>query len=263
MDAFNGITLDRYAQLSAVVGDTQDPAAQAQLVAAEGVAPADWEAAKAGWTARMQDMSDMGQTATRYMSLYNGYLAQRGGGATEASFEDFVAMSAVIKARGYEGMIATYGISQSDWTQIAGHWNNTMAQNMGQYGHFHGLVEQECQRVLAGGEPKPVSVGKGRATGAAAAAAPAAAPMMNQAANFGAQAQGAYQAGQGMGLGSMLKAVGGAVGMSIGVGTHVLVQWNDGNKYPGTVIQDQPGQYCVSFPDGRQMWIPEQYVERR
>ncbi|RLB46739.1 MAG: hypothetical protein DRJ42_26975 [Deltaproteobacteria bacterium] len=175
MTNFNGIDLDRYAQLAAVVGDTQDPNEQARLVGAEGVNAADWEAAKAGWTAKMQDVSDMGQTATQYMALYNGYLAQRRGGQVTASFEDYVAMSAVVKARGYEGMIAAYGISQADWMQIANHWNTTMGAAPQQYGHFHGMVDQESQRIAAGGQPRPVSMGQAAlATPMPGAGAPAA-----------------------------------------------------------------------------------------
>ena len=45
----------------------QDAERSAAIVAAQGVARPDWEAAKAGWTARMQDPSLMGQVATQYV----------------------------------------------------------------------------------------------------------------------------------------------------------------------------------------------------
>ena len=89
----NGISLERYAELSAEVADTQDPEKQAEIVGKLGVARADWEAAKAGWTARMQDMSLMGQVAMRYMPLYQAALEKKKGGAPQVSFEDYVAMS--------------------------------------------------------------------------------------------------------------------------------------------------------------------------
>ena len=36
----------------------------------------------------------------------------------------------------------------------------------------------------------------------------------------------------------------------------MLVQWSDGNRYPGTVMVSQGGQVQVAFPDGRQIWVP-------
>jgi hypothetical protein len=87
----NGISLERYAELSADCSETQDPNAQAEIVAKKGVPRADWEAAKAGWTARMADMSLMGQVATRFMPLYNAELAKKSGGAPTVSFEDSAA----------------------------------------------------------------------------------------------------------------------------------------------------------------------------
>ena len=45
-----------------------------------------------------------------------------------------------------------------------------------------------------------------------------------------------------------------------GVGSSVLVQWSDGNKYPGTVAQISQGQYFVTMSNGEQFWVAEQYV---
>jgi hypothetical protein len=38
------------------------------------------------------------------------------------------------------------------------------------------------------------------------------------------------------------------------------VTWSDGNRYPGTVSAVQSGQVQIAFPDGRQVWVPTQYV---
>src|SRR5690606_11737426 len=71
----NGISLERYADLGAAIADDMDDAAKvAAVLEAEGVALEDWEAAKRGWTARMQDMSLMGRVATAYMPLYQAAL---------------------------------------------------------------------------------------------------------------------------------------------------------------------------------------------
>ena len=94
MNTIHGITLEQYADLGAeIAGHEQDMEAQKRLVAARGVDPNLWPAVVAGWTDRMRDVSDMGQTATRYMALYQAALTRKRG-ALDVSFEDFVALSA-------------------------------------------------------------------------------------------------------------------------------------------------------------------------
>jgi hypothetical protein len=45
-------------------------------------------------------------------------------------------------------------------------------------------------------------------------------------------------------------------------GARVLVQWADGNRYPGIVQQVAPnGAHClIVFPDGQQRWVELQYL---
>ncbi|MEO7093956.1 MAG: hypothetical protein ABI175_11945 [Polyangiales bacterium] len=235
----NGISLERYAELGADVSDfVSDKEKCAEIVAAKGVSRADWDAAVAGWTARMQDMSLMGAVAMRYMPLYQAALAKKGGAVT-ASYEDFVNMSAAIKAMTFNGMMGVYGVTQGQWTQIAGTWGNTISQNMMQYMNHSNLIEQECQRLRSGGQPKPATSIN---TGAPAAQQQQQAPQQQAAPQYGAPP---------------------APAGGIGPGAMVTVQWSDGNRYPGAVTQSQQGQCLVAFPDGRQVWVPEQYVALR
>lgn len=44
------------------------------------------------------------------------------------------------------------------------------------------------------------------------------------------------------------------------VGSRVMVQWADGNRYAATVSGAQGSQVEITFPDGRRMWMPSQYV---
>jgi hypothetical protein len=44
------------------------------------------------------------------------------------------------------------------------------------------------------------------------------------------------------------------------VGATVMVQWADGNKYPGSVAQVAPDQALVSFPNGQNLWVALQWV---
>ena len=79
-----------------------------------------------------------------------------------------------------------------------------------------------------------------------------------QAAAFGNDVGNAFNS-FGSALGSFVNS---AVG-SVTQGSHVMVQWSDGQRYPGTVTMMQGGQVQVAFPDGRQVWVPQQYVTPR
>jgi hypothetical protein len=86
-------------------------------------------------------------------------------------------------------------------------------------------------------------------------------------ANANAQAAAAYggvAANVGFGGQVALGAIGmGAIASGIGPGMAVLVQWSDGNRYPGQCTQVANGQVCVAFGDGRQLWVPENAVGRQ
>ena len=43
-------------------------------------------------------------------------------------------------------------------------------------------------------------------------------------------------------------------------GMPVLVQWADGNRYPGAVEQAGHGQYLVALADGRRIWVARAYL---
>jgi hypothetical protein len=332
MDPFapiNGISLERYAELGALISDCyQDRDQVLAIVDAQGVRRDDWEAAVAGWTARMQDTSLMGRVATAYMPLYQAALARKGPVA-QASFEDFVALSAALKVRGLDGMCQSYGITQTQWSQIGSYWTGAMGREPQRYMSYHPLVEQEVQRMRAGGQPRPTP--SLLAAQQSAAAQPAAAPAapspaaqaqaaQNQAAAAEAQArvQAALASAQGQAAaaygragqnpfaapfaaaaaqnvaaahGQMAQQIASAPGQQAQAaqvaaayaaqqanaappqaappapaaagstpGSQVLVQWSDGNRYPGTVMQTAPGQVLVAFPDGRQMWVAQAYV---
>lgn len=255
MDPFSpisGISLERYAELSALVSDVwQDAERSAQLVAAQGVSRADWEAAKVGWTARMQDPSLMGQVATVYMPLYNAALAKKAPVVQLPSFEDYVALSGAAKGLGLEAALRHYGLDMTQWTQIAMHWNGQMAADMPRYASFGPRVEQEGARIAQGGPPRPLGQ--------------PGMPPQPGAQNFDRQAdQAVREVGKAAAfgfnaLGSALGALGNAV-TGFGVGARVLVTWSDGQRYPATVAAVGQGQYYVTMTDGKQHWIPSAYV---
>ena len=291
-EPINGISGERYAELGAEVADhTHGPEAQARIVEGLGVKAADWEAAKTGWTARMQDMALMGQVATAFMPLYQAALAKKKG-TVEVSYENWVALNAAQQAYGLDRMLATYGLDMAAWTQLAGTWNTRMSQNMMQYQSFHPTVAAEAQAIRNGAPHRPVNVqrqagGTQIAGQGAVAAQPqpvnaqaAAQQYQNQMMGAAAQANVAATVAQAnaqaaaaygnaanhvgfMGRG-LLGAIGmGAVAAGVGPGMTVMVTWPDGNRYPGSVAQVANGQVLVTFQNGQQNWVPEASVSRQ
>jgi hypothetical protein len=269
MQPINGISLERYAELGAVISDfATDTQKVNEAIQKEGVSLADWEAAKAGWTARMQDMSLMGRVASHYMPLYQAALAKRKGGQAMASYEDFVAVSAAMKVYGWEVGLKACNVSSSDWTEVAGHWNNTMAADMGRYaGHFN-LLTQEEQRLRAGGQPKQPTIQRvagavpqapTAAVNPAMAHNPVQAAMQNPAyQNAMANAAQIQQNSVGFGLGQAMNFMTGG----IVPGSNVIVTWSNGQQYPGRVMQTGPQQMQIEFQGGRQEWVPVSAVRK-
>lgn len=284
MSPIQGISLQRYAELSAEVTDfINDEELCARTVEAQGVSRIDWKLAHEGWLARMQDMALMGSVASAYMPLYQAALTKKRG-VVDASFEDFVTLSAARKAWGGERTNAHYQLDDASWTQIATAWTTQrIPQDFARYGTYGMLVEQEAQRLSQGGQPRPVQIQRDRP-------APAAQPrsaqaqqayqaqqvenqMMGQAVQqqvaahvAAAQAQaGAAYAGVGQNVGFLGRGMLGGLGMGalangVGPGMAVLVQWSDGNRYPATCGQVANGQVQVTFGDGRQIWVPQHAV---
>jgi hypothetical protein len=274
MDPFapiNGISLERYADLGAALdGLDKNKAKTEEVLTAEGVTVADYEAAKAGWTARMQDMSLMGRVATAFMPMYQAALARRKGGASRCSYEDYVHVSALIKIYGFEAAIEAAGVSMSDWTEAGGYWNNTMSANMMQYAGHHNFLSQEEARIRAGGGPRKIALTKD--TSAAAQAAPNAQALQQQAMMDPVQAammNPAYQQSQAAAAAIMQNPLGFGLGQAasfmtggIVAGSKVKVAWSDGNAYPASVMQAAPNQYLVQFDNGSQQWVPSNAVSK-
>ncbi len=289
MTPISGITLERFAELGAEVADSvNDPEAQARIVESKGVSRADWEAASKGWIARMQDPALMGRVAMAYMPLYQAALAKKKG-TVDVSYDDYVALSGARAALGAPRFAAQYGLDDVTWTLIAGSWNAKIPTDPS-YRMYGMQVEQESNRIKQGGAPKPVSITSNSGTrtsggGGVVAPIPVQPPqnaqelqnqMMADAvrqqvaqvqANANAKAAAAYgnvAANVGFLGQAALGVMGmGAIAAGIGPGMAVLVQWSDGKRYPGQCTQVANGQVCVTFGDGRQVWVPENAVARQ
>lgn len=265
----NGISLERYADLGAATADVLDDQAKlAEVLASEGVGATDWDAAKKGWTARMQDMALMGRVATAYMPLYQAALARRKGGQATASYDDFVAVSAAIKVFGYEPALAACKVKASDWTEVSTHWTSTMSREMMQYAGHSNAVAQEEARLRSGAAPRRIEVK--RVAGQTPTPPPAphagapANPMMGAMANPAyAQATQAQAAIMQNPLGFGFAQVGAFLSGGVLPGASVLVTHPaNRQKYPARVLSTAPEQTLVQFSNGAQQWVPAGAVER-
>jgi len=160
------------------------------------------------------------------------------------SFEDFVAMNAAAQVMGWDQMFAQYRINPMIWSNIQNAWQPALMHP--QYASFGSMVQAEAGRLRSGGAPRPVMIPPGA----------------YQSANVEQSLdQGLNQFGNA--LASLGNAVGSSIDPSLAVftpGSRVFVAWSDGNRYPGTVMQNMNGQVQVSFPDGRQVWVPSTVV---
>ncbi len=281
----NGISLERYAELGAQIADFHDNAQKvAEVMQRENVPPADWEAAKTGWTARMQDMSLMGRVAMAYMPLYQAALAKKNGGRASATYEDYVAVSAAIKVFGFEAAMNACGVTMAQWTEIAGHWNQEMGRNMMQYGGHPNYLAQEEQRIRAGGQPKHITITHNAGDIPAAPApnanpyaaamgvpagtyvppngGPMAAAMANPAYQQSMQNQQQIAASPFGALGFGVGQAAAFLGGGIVPGSNVVVMGPDGNGYPGRVMQTGPQQMLVQFGNGAQQWVANTAVRQ-
>lgn len=273
LEPIHGISLQRYAELGAAIADVHDdPAKVAAIVEAEGVSAKDFEAAKAGWTARMQDMALMGRVAMAYMPLYQAALARRKGGHAHASYEDFVAVSAAIKVFGYEVALKACKVSSSDWTEVSGHWTRIMGEQMMQYAGHPNVLAQEEARLRAGGAPKEPKIERraeqaapaGAATTLPSAQGLPAHPMAMAMANPAyAQAMAAQQQVMQNPIGFGFAQAAAFLGGGVAPGAQVVVTHPaDGQRYPGRVLSTAPQQTLVQFPNGAQQWVPSGAVQR-
>jgi hypothetical protein len=247
MDAFApiaGISLEQYAELCAEIADhPEDAARSAQVVAQRGVGRAEWEAARAGWTARLQDLSLGGAAAARFAPVYQAALSRRRGPPPQVAFEVYACMCGEAMAMGLVPMLRRHGLDRARWSQVAFHWNGIIAGEPARFAPFMAMVEQEAERLLAGGAPQATSGQK-----------------FEKQAEQAVHAVGSAMVSGFSALGSALDSFGKSLS-SPKAGSRVLVTWSDGNRYPGTVVQVGQGQYLVAMSDGRQHWVPEASVK--
>lgn len=127
-----GVTMEQFADLCARMARVpDDPEVFARIATEQGVARTDWETARAGWTARLENPASARHIVLQYMPLYQAALAQHGGPAASATYEQYIEMTAMIntgttepnkRPTQLEPMYAAFGITVIDWSQISTYW---------------------------------------------------------------------------------------------------------------------------------------------
>ncbi|HOX46029.1 MAG TPA: hypothetical protein PK668_20670 [Myxococcota bacterium] len=125
------ITIEKYADLCAAMAQTGgDVAKENAIASAAGVSPADWDAAKKHYTAKMSDPADMGKTALAFMPLYQAAQARARGGKEPCTLEFYTKVHAEMAFMkdpmgnkiNFMLVLAQNGTNQPAWLECEGYW---------------------------------------------------------------------------------------------------------------------------------------------
>ncbi len=133
MDAINGVTLQKYAELCALMADTAgDESKEIAIAEANSVSAADWKGAKQGYTAKFSDPSDMGRTAMAFMPLLQAAQAKARGGAEPCTIEMYAKVHAEMtsmkdpndptKKIDYMVVLTNNGFTHPKWLECENYW---------------------------------------------------------------------------------------------------------------------------------------------
>jgi hypothetical protein len=130
MEPINGITLEKYADLCALMANAPEEAQQNEIAAKEGISAEDWKAAKEGYTKRMSDPTDMGKTAMAFMPLYQEAQTKMRGGAEPCTLEVYAHVHANMAFRkddsgnkiDYMIVLGENGFTHQQWIECESYW---------------------------------------------------------------------------------------------------------------------------------------------
>jgi len=159
------VSLEKYAELCARMASTGgDLSREHQEAAASGVSPADWDAAKAFYTAKMSDPADMGRTAMAFMPLYQAAQAAMRGGAEPGTLETYARVHAEMaygkdpsdpsRKVDFMSVLEANGFTHAAWLEMEGYWTPRVAMDSDPRfdpelaARFAGLIQKEADRVL-------------------------------------------------------------------------------------------------------------------
>lgn len=170
MEPINGVTLEQYANLFAMMSDTAgDEAKEIAIAEANGVSGEDWKAAKTGFTARMSDPADMGKTAMAFMPLLQAAQSKARGGTEPCTLEVYAKIHAEMAYRkdpanpnqkiDYNIVLAENNYDHQKWLECENYWTPvvtrdekmpTLAERFDEQkaAKFRELMQAESDRIL-------------------------------------------------------------------------------------------------------------------
>lgn len=140
MDTINGVTLEKYADLCALMAETgTDEAKQDAIAEANGVTAADWKAAKDGFTKKMMDPADMGKTAMAFMPLLQAAQTKKRGGGEPCTLEVYGRIKAQMAFRkdptdatkkiDYLVVLQENGYTHQQWIECENYWTPVVSND--------------------------------------------------------------------------------------------------------------------------------------
>jgi hypothetical protein len=159
------MTLEQYAELCALMKDTAgDATKEAAIASQHNVSMDEWNNAKAHFTAKMSDPSDMGKTAMAFMPLYQAALDKMSGGKEPCTLELYTKIHAEMAFRkdandstkkiDYNIVLAEHGYTHQTWLECENYWTPRVGAPdqpkwdpaLGQ--KFRELMQKESDRIL-------------------------------------------------------------------------------------------------------------------
>lgn len=133
-DPIAGVSLELYANLLALMSDVGEDRAECLAIAAKnGVGHDAWEAAKAGWTARMEDPALENRVSNAFLKFYGPALHRKRGGVEPMSLEEYVRLFAETSFRkdpndpsqpiDREVVIRENGLTMAKWNEALVYWS--------------------------------------------------------------------------------------------------------------------------------------------
>lgn len=163
LEPIAGVSLEVYAEMLALMSDVgEDEAACLDIAARHGVGRDDWEAAKAGWTARFSDPSLENRVSHAFLGFYNPALERKRGGQPPMSIEQFTRVFAETSFRrdpndpskqiDRQVVLAEHGLTLSKWNEALVYWSPRVSdQNDPIFRSYGLLLRAETERLTGAG----------------------------------------------------------------------------------------------------------------
>lgn len=182
MDSIHGVSLEKYAELCALMANTAGNEAKEFAIAAEhGIQADNWKAAKTGWTSKFSDPADMGKTAMAFLPLFQAAQEKLRGGDPPCTLELFGKIHAQIafmsqkqgtnsEKSAFSAVLEKNGLTPAQWNEYNSYWTFKVTKDHDgntQYDpalslQFNQIIAAESGRIMKEQQPDdPTDFGNG------------------------------------------------------------------------------------------------------